>query len=49
MEKNLEQLQKEIDIKVKRREIKKKPKMPISGKSVIAIQRIIKKRPKIDA
>jgi hypothetical protein len=49
MENNLEQLQKEIDAKIKRREIKKKPKMPVSGKSVLTIQKIIKKRPEIDA
>lgn len=31
-------------IKAEKRELKKKPKMRVSGKSVFAIQRIIKKK-----
>lgn len=39
-----EAIQKQLEIKAQRREKKKKTRMVISGKSVLSLQRIIKKR-----
>jgi len=43
---NAEKIQKQLEIKVRRREKKKKTKMTVSGKSVLGLQRIIKKKAK---
>jgi len=44
MPSNLEKLQKELERKVKLRAKKKKPKMLVSGKSVLGLRRIIKNK-----
>lgn len=41
---NLEELQKELEEKTKRKEKAKKPKMKISGRGVFELQKIIKKK-----
>jgi len=43
---NLNNLQKDLEEKFKRREKKKKLKMKISGKSIFELQKIIQKRAK---
>jgi len=43
-----ETIQKQLEIKAQRREKKKKTRMVISGKSVLNLQRIIKKKIKRD-
>ena len=47
MSKNLEQLQKELEKKIKKREKKGKPSMRISGRGVFALRKIIKKGAKV--
>lgn len=44
MEKNLEQIQRRTEEKIKRRQNKKQTKMVVSGKSVLNLQRIMIKK-----
>jgi hypothetical protein len=45
--KTLSQIEKQLEQKARRREKKKKTRMAVSGKSVLGLQRIIKKKARL--